>query len=642
MFSANSSQVSDDKLFVEDVFSTYLYDGNSTARNIVNGVDLAGKGGMVWIKTRTQGAAGWDHVLFDTARGANKFLNSNTTVAQNSSITNMLTGFNSDGFSLGVDANTYLVNQTGYGGYASWTFREAPKFFDVVTWTGNGAVRTIAHSLGVAPGCIIIKDTGASGNWWVYHRSRGNDSRLFLNTTDASGGNGSYLNSTDPTATNFTLGANTSVNNNGATYVAYLFAHDATADGIIQCGVYSGTTEVNLGWEPQWLLVKPASNTAGWYMFDNMRGFTSGGTGDNYLEAQSSAAENTTYPFNLIDLTSTGFKDVGFGYNNTIYIAIRRGPMRTPTLGTSVFAPVLASSSDTAGKTFTTNFPVDMQATRLRIGDSTFFTDRLRGVSSTSAETGPSLRSNTTDAESTTSPAPIPRNWNNTGFQLSSSLAGFNMVNWNFRRAPGFFDEVCYTGTGGSDVKPHNLGVAPELMIFKRRNSTGGWLATSNFTATTHRWGYLNTTAAMGESSYSFANILFAAPTATGFTLRTADENNASGGTYVAYLFASAPGVSKVGSYTGNGSSQTINCGFAAGARFVMIKRTDSTGDWYVWDSARGIVAGNDPRLSLNTTAGEVTTDDSVDTDSSGFVVNQVAATNVNVNAATYIYLAIA
>ena len=75
-----------------------------------------------------------------------------------------------------------------------------------------------------------------------------------------------------------------------------------------------------------------------------------------------------------------------------------------------------------------------------------------------------------------------------------------------------------------------------------------------------------------------------------------------------------------------------------------MIKRygTSTTGDWYVWDSARGIVAGNDPHLSLNTTAAEVTTDDSVDADTSGFIVNQDAATNVNVNSASYIFLAIA
>jgi hypothetical protein len=73
-----------------------------------------------------------------------------------------------------------------------------------------------------------------------------------------------------------------------------------------------------------------------------------------------------------------------------------------------------------------------------------------------------------------------------------------------------------------------------------------------------------------------------------------------------------------------------------------MIKRTDSTGDWYVWDSARGIVAGNDPYIRLNVSTAEVTSNDTIDTDSTGFVVNQVAATNVNVNAATYIFLAIA
>jgi cytochrome c peroxidase len=73
-------------------------------------------------------------------------------------------------------------------------------------------------------------------------------------------------------------------------------------------------------------------------------------------------------------------------------------------------------------------------------------------------------------------------------------------------------------------------------------------------------------------------------------------STNESGKNYIAYLFATLPGVSKVGSYTGNGSSQTIDCGFTSGARFVLIKRTDNSNwSWYVYDTARGIVAGNDP-----------------------------------------------
>jgi hypothetical protein len=152
---------------------------------------------------------------------------------------------------------------------------------------------------------------------------------------------------------------------------------------------------------------------------------------------------------------------------------------------------------------------------------------------------------------------------------------------------------------------------------------------------------YVNLNNALAKTGGAATTWNSTRPTASVFSVGTSYNTNGPYN-YVAYLFASCPGVSKVGSYTGNGSSQTINCGFAAGARFVMIKRTDSTGDWYVWDTARGIVAGNDPHLSLNTGSPEVTTDDTIDTASSGFVVNQVAATNVNVSSATYIYLAIA
>ena len=115
-----------------------------------------------------------------------------------------------------------------------------------------------------------------------------------------------------------------------------------------------------------------------------------------------------------------------------------------------------------------------------------------------------------------------------------------------------------------------------------------------------------------------------------------------SGGDYIVYLFATLAGISKVGSYTGNGSSQTISCGFSAGARFILIKRTDASGDWYVWDSVRGIVAGNDPHLTLDTTAADVTNDDSVDPHNSGFIVNQNSATQINVSSGTYIFYAIA
>ena len=99
--------------------------------------------------------------------------------------------------------------------------------------------------------------------------------------------------------------------------------------------------------------------------------------------------------------------------------------------------------------------------------------------------------------------------------------------------------------------------------------------------------------------------------------------------------------VFSVFTYTGNGSSQTINCGFTTGARFVLIKQTDAVGNWFVFDSTRGIVAGNDPYLLLNSTAAEATASDVVDPDNSGFIINEGAG-SLNASSATYIYLAFA
>jgi hypothetical protein len=100
--------------------------------------------------------------------------------------------------------------------------------------------------------------------------------------------------------------------------------------------------------------------------------------------------------------------------------------------------------------------------------------------------------------------------------------------------------------------------------------------------------------------------------------------------------------VSKVGSYTGSGTTKDIDCGFTNGARFVLIKRTDSTGDWYLWDTARGIVSGNDPFLLLNSTVAEVTNTDYIDPLSSGFQISSTAPAAINASGGSFIYLAIA
>jgi hypothetical protein len=186
----------------------------------------------------------------------------------------------------------------------------------------------------------------------------------------------------------------------------------------------------------------------------------------------------------------------------------------------------------------------------------------------------------------------------------------------------------------------HNLTVAPELMIIKNRNDVGG------------TWNWLTYHSAIGNASTIYLNsngtpIAGAGwynnttPTSSVFTVGTFGQINTSTQNYVAYLFASCPGVSKVGSYTGTGTTQTINCGFTGGARFVMIKRTDSDGDWYVWDTARGMIPANDPYLLLNSTAAEVTGTDFVDTAATGFEITSTAPAAINGSGGTFIYLAI-
>jgi len=632
--------------YIEDVFSTWLYTGNGSTQTITNNIDLSTKGGLVWTKSRTYGNNGGtpgDHVLWDSS--VQSALNSNTTYSASGGNQNATTG--------GVFAfynNGFLTNQ-GFSGanFATWTFRKQTKFFDVVTYTGNGvAGRTVAHNLGSVPGCMIVKCTSTATTWSVYHTSLGATQRLQLDGTGAAVTSSIYWNNTSPTSTQFSVGTNGSVNNSGDTYVAYLFAHDAGGfgltgtDNVISCGSYVGNgltagPQVTLGYEPQWVLRKNATaarggpGTAGsWSLVDNMRGMSQ--TTCPFLFANESAAEDTsTVTTGYIIPNATGFVDTYTYPGDTyIYIAIRRGPMKVPTDATKVFAPVAYSGNRTA-RTITTNFVTDLVITRctteLFNGSGSNFINRLVG------------RTKFLEASSTSSE--ITDNYtitgldNNTGYFLGTdsnswgfNRTGENYVSWSLERAPSFFDVVCFTGNNTYGYKNHNLTVVPELIISKRRDTAQDWLV---WQPSSTYVGYLNLTNAFFNNGPSPA-------TATQFT-PILDQG---GATYVVYLFASAPGVSKVGTYTGNGTTQTINCGFTGGARFVLIKRTDTSGGWYTYDTARGMTVLTDPYSLMNDTAAETATLGSVTTVSTGFALNSAILAAINVNAGTYIFLAIA
>jgi len=220
--------------------------------------------------------------------------------------------------------------------------------------------------------------------------------------------------------------------------------------------------------------------------------------------------------------------------------------------------------------------------------------------------------------------------------------SGNSHVNYMWKRAPGFFDVVAYTGTNVAGLTiNHNLGVVPEMIWVKNRSASEYWAVyhkdLNGGTNPSHYFLKLNDTNAETDYNEIWNDT---EPTDTQFTVGQQGVVNGFEKNQIAYLFASLPGISKVGSYTGNGSTLNIDCGFTSGARFVLIKAVSTSGSWYVLDTARGIVAGNDPVLSLNTTDAEEAYDDLIDPYSAGFTLNGVGM--VNANTVNYIFYAIA
>jgi hypothetical protein len=464
-----------------------------------------------------------------------------------------------------------------------------------------------------------------------------------LNTTDAETNYGA----TWLSATSTTINVQNEFLNANQSYVAYIFAHDAGGfgltgtDNVISCGSFttdgSGNATVSLGYEPQWILFKNSSSTGPWYMLDTFRQWSL--SEQNYLTANTSNAESPVGAGAANFPTATGFNTTGAFTDPSstyIYIAIRRGPMKVPTVGTSVFNNVARTGTGVSATITGVGFAPDLVLGADRTGANTgddcryFWVDRLRGRSQylnsavTAAEVGPSSATQDVTA------------FGMDGISVGTTAnAYFNvttdpLIHHYFKRAPSFFDEVCYTATQSSSTGTayHNLGVVPELIIIKARDSGNGWKVYS---------------ATLGVNQYLQLHTDIAAATDTGWATvsSTSFFLKAGNGQYVAYLFATCAGVSKVGSYTGTGTTKQIDCGFTGGARFVLIKKTSGTGSWYVWDSARGIVSGNDPYLLLNSTAAEVTNTDYIDTYSAGFEISSTAPSEINENGGSFIFFAV-
>ena len=641
-------------VYVDDVFSTYLYEGNGTSdsstNQIQNGLDLNGEGGLVWIKKRSGGSTGKSHTLVDSERGDDERFKSETNDASFTGYDGFIS-FNSDGFTVGKTGE--LQNANGRP-YVSWSFRKQPGFFDVVAYTGTGSAKTVSHNLGSVPGMIIVKRRDSTGGWRVYHRgvdaTAPEDFYLALNSNDARSNDNTIWNDTAPTSTEFTIGTATSVNASGGSYIAYLFAHDAqdfgtdSDESIIKCGSYDGTSstqDIELGFEPQWLLIKSSQyggsgDNPYWIIVDMMREMSDSAAVRLTPNSDDFESTNTSNKFvpkpTGFQIQASGRWENESGYSY-VYVAIRR-PQKPASefAATDLFDLDTRNGVDDNAIDITgVNFPVDAAL----ITSTNQQEDRAIGARLTGKN---ALFTNTSGSQSTRFETP---GWDH---QDGVSVLGdlnkntYSYIDYFFRRAPGFFDVVAYTGTGSTRTVSHNLGVAPEMMIFKCRTNTNGWAVYHSYLGNT-KVIILQSNGTPITNSAWFNNTT---PTDSVFTVGSGSAVNQNTIPIISYHFASVSGISKVGSYSGTGSNVDVNCGFTSGARFVLVKRTDSTGDWYLWDSERGIVAGNDPYLFLNSTAAQVTSTDYIDPLSSGFTITSSAPAALNASGGTYIFLAIA
>ena len=298
-------------------FDVSLYSGTSAIQSVTNSGAM--QPDLVWIKGRNTAL---DHNLYDAVRGATKSLGSNLTSAEVTNATT-LTSFDVSGFTLGNNSSTSQNVNISPNTYVGWQWKEgATQGFDIVTYTGNGANRTIAHNLGVAPSMMIFKPRNAVDNWPVWHKSFAVNEYVYLNLTNAKASLSTFMNSTLPNSSDITLGTWANTNANTQTMVAYLFAEVA---GFSRFGSYTGNGSTDgpfifTGFLPRWLMIK-STGAADWYMWDTARN-TYNLVAD-MLRPNLSAAElnSATYVF---DFLSNGFKIRGTGSevntNGTTYV----------------------------------------------------------------------------------------------------------------------------------------------------------------------------------------------------------------------------------------------------------------------------------------------------------------------------------
>ena len=314
-----------------EYFQTKLYTGTNNELVLTFDGNSDIQPNMIWTKNRGRAA---NHVLSDTVRGIGKGIYPDTTGAEGD--TNYISAIGSDGYTI-VATDSVEINRDD-DTFVSWNWKEsATAGMDIVSYTGNATARTISHSLSAVPAWMLIKCRSEDGHSWkVYHKSIGATGALSLQNTGATDTDSNYFNDTAPTSSVFTVGSNGDVNDNGETFVAYLFSEK---QGYSKFGSYIGNgnanvTFVHTGFKPAFVLIKIIDNgSQDWFILDNKRSpfnLVDDSLAPNQNDAEYTSEANLDFLSNGFKLRMTSIR-VNGSENNYIYMAFAENPFVTST-----------------------------------------------------------------------------------------------------------------------------------------------------------------------------------------------------------------------------------------------------------------------------------------------------------------------
>ena len=311
---------------------------------------------LIWNKNRDSG--GYDHHITDSVRGTNKLLRVSTNIAEFTvPQADTVTSFNSDGFTIGNDANGYFAS--GSDKQVSWCWAAGTSFsndasatsvgsidssgnittdagISIIKYTGagTGTTTTIAHGLGAKPEMYVVKSLDSVGNWQTYHHNMSSDPKTdyIQFDNDAAPADYTFWGDTAPTSTVFTVKDGNDVNESGEEYFAWVFK---AIKGYSKFGKYTGNGNADgtftfTGFKPAWIMLKNVSQSQNWYIYDNKR--SPFNPADDHIYADLANAEVVDASF-VIDILSNGFKmrNSNDGWNGSgedyMYMAFAESPM---------------------------------------------------------------------------------------------------------------------------------------------------------------------------------------------------------------------------------------------------------------------------------------------------------------------------